>query len=249
MCALTVDEASETYASAMRNVLPAGPGVCATCKCFLEPGWTRCFKCNNQLEALDLVVPITYSEHLGQMHTALRSYKSAWSEEERKYAGVRLVAILWRFLSAHEVCLVRALGIEAFDVVTTVPSSTRLRDESNRLRPIVRACGPVRDRFERLLLPAEGASDTREFDAERYVPERQLDSANVLLIDDTWASGVHAQSAAYALQQAGAATVCLVVIGRHVQPTWTVGEKTSEELLKELPRTFDWDRCAVHVDR
>jgi len=245
MCALGVQEASETYASAMRNVLPAGPGVCSVCHCFLEEGWARCFKCG-QLHPgpLDLVVPITYSEHLGQMHTALRSYKSGW-QEEQKYAGIRLQAILWRFLDGHERCLTEHLGLDGFEVVTSVPSSTRRRDEANKLRPIVRSCGPVRDRFEQLLQPSVDAADTREYDPGRYVPDRELNGENVLLIDDTWTTGAHAQSAAAALKAAGAGAVALVVIGRHVNPDWKIGERTSKEMLAQLPFEFDWSRCAI----
>jgi predicted amidophosphoribosyltransferase len=246
MCALTVDEASETYASAMRNVLPAGGGVCATCKCFIDPDYGRCYKCMTTNQCLDLVVPITYSEHLGQVHTALRSYKSGWPEEQ-KYASVRLTAILWRFLREHESCLAEAADVAGFDIVTTVPSSTGARDRENKLRPVVEACGPINDRFERLLVPAENASDTREFGFKRYVAQRALDGEDVLLVDDTWTTGVHAQSAAYTLKKADAGSVSLVVIGRHVQPDWRAGTKTSRELLDELPRVFDWRTCVVHA--
>ena len=246
MCALTVEEASETYVSAMRNVQPAGSGICATCHCFIDPAYTRCYKCSHIPDSLDLVVPITYSEDLGQMHTALARYKRAPSPQARDFAGVRLLAILWRFLDLHEHCLTNTLGIVSFDVVTNVPSSTPTRDTRNRLRTVIRACKPIRRRYERLLLPTQNASDTREFDPDRYQPQRSLAGQNVLLIDDTWASGVHAQSAAYALKQAGADKIGMVVIGRHVNPNWTIAGKTSKELLDALPRTFDWETCAVH---
>jgi predicted amidophosphoribosyltransferase len=248
MCALSVKEASETYASAMRNVPPAGEGICARCHCFVDPAFTRCYKCGQELDSLDLVVPITYSEDLGQLHLALRRYKSAPTKEAREFAAVRLLAILWRFLELHEHCMTNALGIVSFDVVTVVPSSTRTRDRASRLRAIVKACGPVKKRFEPLLAPAEHASDTRQFDPDRYEPQRSLHGENVLLIDDTWASGAHAQSAAYALKQAGAAKVAMVVIGRHVNPGWEVGGKTSRALLDALARDFDWETCAVHDD-
>ncbi|MHB8241731.1 MAG: hypothetical protein ACYDHN_07040 [Solirubrobacteraceae bacterium] len=246
MCALTVEEASETYASAMRNVPPAGEGICARCHCFIDPAFARCYKCGQQVDWLDLVVPITYSEDQGQMHLALRRYKSAPTKDAREFAAVRLLAILWRFLELHEHCMTNALGLVSFDVVTVVPSSTRTRDRASRLRAIAKACGPVRKRFEPLLTPAENAADTREFDPERYASKRSLHSQNVLLIDDTWASGAHAQSAAYALKQAGAASVAMVVIGRHVNPGWDVAGKSSKALLTALPRVFDWEACAVH---
>jgi hypothetical protein len=38
----------------------------------------------------------------------------------------------------------------------------------------------------------------------------------------------------------------MVVIGRHVNPDWKVSDKTSKALFDALPRTFDWETCAVH---
>ena len=52
---------------------------------------------------LDAVVPITYSEHLGQMHTALRRYKDGYAQNQQ-YATPRLAAILWLFTERHERC-------------------------------------------------------------------------------------------------------------------------------------------------
>jgi hypothetical protein len=248
MCALTVREASETYASAMRNVAPAQEGICTRCHCFIEPSYTCCYPCVHTANSLELVVPITYSEDLGQMHLALRRYKSEPSKDARDFVGVRLLAILWRFLELHEHCLTNALGIVSFEIVTVVPSSTRTRDRASKLRAVVKACMPVRKRFEQLLIPAENAPDTREFDPSRYAPQRKLHGENILLIDDTWTTGVHAQSAASTLKQAGAGKVALVVIGRHVNPSWKVGGKTSKTLLDALPHHFDWETCPVHED-
>ena len=118
---LTVDEASVAYIRAMRNVLPADTEcVCRVCRTFIAPQYETCLPCDRQPNHLDTVVPITYSEHLGQMHTALRSYKDG-PEEGRRYATVRLTAILWRFLSAHEECVAWAAG---------VPGSPPRRDSS-----------------------------------------------------------------------------------------------------------------------
>jgi hypothetical protein len=56
----------------------------------------------------------------------------------------------------------------------------------------------------------------RSLDADRFRAGHEALGAEVLLLDDTWASGASAQSAAVALKQAGARTVAVVVIGRHV---------------------------------
>ncbi len=63
------------------------------------------------------------------------------------------------------------------------------------------------------------ASDpwARSLNAGRFRAGQQAAGARVLLLDDTWASGASAQSAAVALKRAGARAVAVVIIGRHVQ--------------------------------
>lgn len=50
------------------------------------------------------------------------------------------------------------------------------------------------------------------------VPE----GAHVLLIDDTWTSGGHAQSAALAARAEGAAHVSVLVVARWIEPSWVL---------------------------
>ena len=75
--ALRVEEASQAYERGMRNVASAGPGVCRVCRAFVSPEYDTCYPCGHQPETLNAVAPITYSEHLGQMHTALRKLQVA----------------------------------------------------------------------------------------------------------------------------------------------------------------------------
>jgi predicted amidophosphoribosyltransferase len=250
--ALTVREAAATYERAMRNVQRVGDGICAICHTFIDPAYDRCYKCASQPDTLDAVMPITYSEHLGQMHTALRGYKEGLPQVQQ-YATVRLASILWLFLEEHERCIAMAAGAvgEHFDVVVSVPSSTVARDDRRgNLRWIVSTgCGATADRYQRVLRPTDRVPSGREFDADRYMAALPVDGLDVLLVDDTWATGGHAQSAGAALDAAGARTVGLVVIGRHVRPDWrpVMDGPTSSEILGGLPRTFDWDTCCVHV--
>ena len=246
---LTVDEASAAYESAMRNVLPGVAGsVCRVCGTWIGPPHDTCYPCGHQPDQLDVVVPITYSEHLGQMHTALRNYKDGYSQAARAYAATRLVAILWRFTDGHESCVARAAGVDAFDLVTTVPSSTPEGDERrSTLRAIVQACRPVSGRFERVLHATGRVPSGRHYDADRYASTADLSGRKVLLIDDTWTAGGHAQSAGAALRAGGASYVALIAVGRHVRPEWEVTPGvTSGDLLARLPKKFDWTTCRVH---
>ncbi len=51
-----------------------------------------------------------------------------------------------------------------------------------------------------------------------------------------------AQSAAGSLKSAGSGPVGVLVIGRHVQPSF----QDNEARLKSLPGPFSWESCALH---
>lgn len=248
--ALTVTEGSRAYERSMRNMAPPGPTVCPICWTFKDPEYSSCHPCSmGQPSVLDAVVPITYSEDMGQMHLALRNYKDGAQLSNRRFAMVRLAAILWRFLEAHEACVAAACGCSSFDVATVVPSTRPDPKRAERLFTLARLARPVKSRLRRTLR-ATGAVAGREYSSERYEPTADVGGKNVLLLDDTWTAGGHAQSAAMSLVSAGASTVALVVIGRHVKPEWRPvqgEEKTSKDYLDELPVEFDWDSCAVHL--
>jgi hypothetical protein len=150
--------------------------------------------------------------------------------------------VLWRFLVAHERCVTRAAGADYFPVVTTVPSGDPSRDGHHPLRWIVsEVVGPIRERYERLLQRTETEVDPHTFDADKFVAVRRLHGEPVLLIDDTWTTGANAQSAAAALQAAGAGPIGAVVIGRHVNREW----HDNDRQLRALAQPYDWQHCAI----
>ncbi|HEY7935396.1 MAG TPA: hypothetical protein VID48_16365 [Solirubrobacteraceae bacterium] len=244
---LTVEEASNAYVHAMRNPPVARAGVCAVCKTFHDPSFQACGRCVGQPNNLDAFVPITYSVHGRQMHDALWSYKNASQDEVRWYHGVRLTAILWRFIENHESCLARAAGVDDFDLVATVPSKTPERDEGRRgLRTIAgKWCTPIVDRWQRVLWPADPPLLERSYSHQRYVADTDLTGRRVLLIDDTWTSGTAMQSAAFALRAAGASSVAGVVIGRHLRLEFSWDTGSCEGEYKKLSSHFDWSVCAL----
>ena len=110
-----------------------GPGVCR--HCFnLTDGDRLSFACVHPTPRLDAVAPISYSVAHEQLHHALAGYKRAPQPVARRLQ-VELAAVLWRHLAAHEACLARAARIapRTFELVTTVPSSDRQRDQLHPL--------------------------------------------------------------------------------------------------------------------
>ena len=236
----SVVELSDPYANFLLTPPGAGEvGACSVCLTLTDGRFPTCYPCGHQLLATDAVLPISFSVHMGQLHTALRGYKEGWDSAAR--FKVELAAVLWRFLESHERCLAGAAGLPGFAIVTTVPSSDPDRDARHPLPDIVgRLVRPTADRYERLLSRSAHPVEQRTVDAGKYEASRRLDGEAVLLIDDTWTTGANAQSAALALKAAGAAKVGVVVIGRHTRDDY--GDTAKR--LKALPR-FSWDRCAL----
>lgn len=242
--ARSVDEVSAPYANFMLNLAAAGSGICSVCWRFGDPDFSTCYECGHQARSADAVVPITYSVDRGQMHHSLRNYKDGATERIRARFTLELAAVAWRFVRQHEPCIARATGTEGFGIVTVVPSGTVARDDArSRLRMIFgEVVGVTAPRFERVLAPTNSTAPGHQYDADRFRALRPLDGASVLLFDDTWTTGASVQSAAYALKRAGARRVGVIVLGRHVDPTF----RDNGERLKALPRPFDWNICAVH---
>lgn len=217
-----------------------GPSVCDVCF-NLTDGYERCYRCVRGRQVLDAVVPVSYSVAGEQLHHALACYKRLSGQVARRL-GVELAAVLWRFLDAHEPCLADAASVvAAFDLVSTVPSGNRGRDEGHPLRKIVgELVGPTRERYEQLLVRSELEVEPRTFHPDKYASLRTLDAESVLLIDDTWTTGANAQSAAATLKASGAGAVAAVVIGRHINRGW----HENNGRLKALER-FDWSTCGL----
>lgn len=151
-----------------------------------------------------------------------------------------LAAVLWRFLGLHERCVAERCAVPAFDTVTTVPSTSGRT--GHPLRAIVaEMVGATRERYRELLTPTETAAALgRSVSTERY--RASAPRGSVLLIDDTWTSGNHAQAASAALKDAGADKVAVVVLGRHLNPAF--GGAVAHVAQARL-RRFSWDVCAL----
>jgi orotate phosphoribosyltransferase len=127
-------------------------------------------------------------------------------------------------------------------MVTTVPSTSGRLDHPLRTM-VAGVVGATRDRYCDLLTAAPRADLLgRAASAQRFVAS-PLSGEPVLLVDDTWTTGGHVQSAVAALKASGAGQVAAVVLGRHLNTTY--GD-TAALVDRARLRAFSWETCCVH---
>lgn len=244
----TVIELTAPYENYLVPVRPDGPGVCLICATGIQTDFKICHKCNQAKKILnqraDIVSPIALAVWNEQLAYELSAYKNSAQDEVKSELRLRLAALLWRWLSNHEKCLARQAGVSSFKIVTTVPSTSSRSDE-----PLAKIVGGIvgitKDRYRSLLQSNRDKSSSRDFESDKYIAPAQLEGEAVLLIDDTWTSGGHAQSASFALKQAGAGSVGVVVIGRRLDTGQQdhFGDVARDYLRLARAQGWDWTKC------
>ncbi len=210
------------------SVPSTGPGVCSICHGPARDGGPECWCCRAVTAALGpgpgpLVVPVALCRSGDPLHTVLRGYKDAPAVTARRHFARRLDAHLSGFLDAHGACIVEAAG-STWDSVAVVPSSRRSPEARRRRpwpspRPLDQVVGAVsclsglaRVDIDR----GPGSADHLAPDPDAFAVRGAARGRRVLLVDDTWVTGARMRSAAFALTEAGAQVVALVVAGRAV---------------------------------
>ncbi len=106
----TVGELTASYENFLVPVLAPRAGVCAVCKTSVLPGYDTCYQCKEHRRALsgtaDVVAPVALSVKGGQWAHELSSYKNSPSASARGSLGLRIGAVLWRWLDASPRTLV-----------------------------------------------------------------------------------------------------------------------------------------------
>jgi hypothetical protein len=231
-------------ASGLCTPLPPGPGCCPVCRGPARGGYPRCFRCSahrRQAPGLlaDAVVPVSYAV-AGTAHARrLRAYKSGGPGQDEARAALRTLLLV--FLHDHGRCLWARARMAAPSHVAVVPTGCG-RPGVHPLRALIEPylALPWAD----LVITAGEPVQPRELLAGRFAVTGAVHGARVLLLDDTWATGSSAQSAALALKLAGARSVVTLILGRYINPADPLGNAFVPAL---TGRDFRPDSCAVHA--
>jgi hypothetical protein len=217
--------------------------TCEVCTTPIEAG-TRCRRCREDHERFggdlaDLVVPVAYGGHNAQSRTLMYGYKTEVAAQPGDERRLLILLLLWVAVHLHRACLEQRAGT-ALDLWTTVPS-TQGRSPHPLLEIARRAgLGP----HELTSMPSSGQpADLRVTSAQRFsVSDGPLNGRHVLIVDDTWTTGGHAQSLALAARAAGAGRVAIVVLARWLTPDWP---PTAAYLESHARRDFNPRICPV----
>ena len=212
----------ERLESGLVPIADAQPLVCRTCRSGANPGFERCYQCQN--EGIVKVLPISMSIHGEALHHRLYNYKNGNPRQKKDYT-LQLAALLHLFLKTHRKCIGGR-----YDAVVTVPSSKR-----DAVMGIVKRLPKLRDRHVALKYAGIDGSPTYEAPAK-------LQAKRVLLVDDTFTTGTSISAAHAALTKVEADVLVPVVIGRHFRPEFPTSRQLASCLRKH---TWQLDRCGV----
>lgn len=213
------------------------PGV--TCKVCALPveRYELCPQCSrwarSGLPLADRVGSLIYAlKPDSQAYKVVRGYKGDWPGPSHE--GV-MWALLALGLRGHHMCAVAlsATTSRGWAVVPSTQGRTNLVDLTRRLSQ--RPDHEVAVRFV-------GGPSTRELRPEQWAVKAQRGlPEHVLVVDDSWVSGAHAQSVAAALKQHGVKQVSIFTVARVLSPDWGPNKPFIKNRLPRL--AFEWKRC------
>lgn len=230
-----LEAASGTY---LQSTVREHGLTCDVCATPVDGGHTHCIHCNSHAHSghqlADRVGSLIYAiKPDSQSYLLVYNYKTnaAGPSLERQ-----MMALLGLGLRGHNACAAKLAGVHhtAWAVVPSTKGRPRFHDLVARMaRPDARE---IKVSF------AGAARPDRELHPELW----QVDTSgptpeHVLLVDDSWVTGAHAQGVASALKAARIPQVSVFTIAKVLEPEWGPNPDFIKEKL--AAPAFDKARC------
>lgn len=225
-------------------VAVSGADVCPRCRGIRYEEALYCKNCRDVIEQLSHPTPNVLPISLYAKPSTLREWLKRYKDSEEGPADPSAAPIVgWivaEFLSRHWSTLTRRWG--DIDVLCVVPSTSEYgRGARHPLELAVAGDGRITTDFAPLLRRGAAAISHNRASDSAYAATGDVAGRQVLLLDDVYTTGAHAQSAASALDLAGAEVRGLVVLGRRINPAYH--EKAAAMLEGQSALPFDFDAC------
>lgn len=232
-----------------RNPPRSGDRVCPVCTAPKDAGYSLCVPCNNHryagLPLADFVAPLSWAPMQTQAYEDLVSYKAEPHHTVADVATGRLRLMFRLAFTEHAQCLIP--GWQDSSVAVTHVPSTSGRGGAHPLESIL---AMFADNVPKLQLQYVGDL-TRQRDDKRSLRPDDWEVttpgieaySRVLVIDDSWVTGGHAQSVASRLKLSGVPNVGIVPFGRVLRMDWP----PNVQHLRDFPAlTYSSAVCPVH---
>ena len=221
----------------LHNTIHESHTTCVMCRTPVA-GWDRCWACNERrkthgADLADRVGLLTYAIEGSQSAHTMHRYK----DNPAQNAPLRVVQLLAATaLMLHNDCLTSVAGAPLTS--WAVVPSLRGRSGTHPLRNIV---APFINGTE-LQVTAGTATGSRTTDPSLFRVGPIKPRSHVLIIDDTWASGAHAQSLALTMRAAGATRISALILARWLRPGFAQNKQFISDRLTSRydPRLCPW---------
>lgn len=223
-----------------RNTIREYRTTCQVCTTPVD-GYPRCFPCNEQRNAhgdqlADYTGFLSYAVRDTQSGYVMHGYKAGAGGVEEHKTLVALLGLVG--IGLHASCAGRLAGVPVTHWAT-VPS---LRGRPGP-HPLRRLLLPAMVGDEVTLSAGAAVGDARSVDPGHFMaPPLGGLGSHVLLVDDTWARGGHAQSAAAALKAADADAVSVLLLARWLAPS-SRAPVTGTFIRERLTHDYDPRQC------
>lgn len=229
----------------LRNTLHEADRTCAKCRGTfgMRSGQSVCGPCAYNyagVTAADIVGSVIYGVDGTQSAKLMYGYKSSPPSAVlvRRIASLAAVA-----LRGHVHCASKLVGIPCTHWAT-VPSLQNV-GSAHPFRAILHGFAKHDSEIEVIATDAvKGLTkqERRTYNPSFYALANGVPpGAHVMLVDDTWTSGSHAQSVATVLKKAGAGKVSTLAIARWLDPGDTWSKQVYNEVIR--PRPYDPNIC------
>jgi len=229
---------SETLVAELVPPPPDASDVCPICRSWRPSDDDLCGNCRDNEDSLGRagtrILPISLYCKPSKLRDWLTFYKPG-DEEYHPESAELLGVLLARFIAEHGDALDRFVG--GYDSVCVVPSSER--PQPHPLAQVIDAyVVRLAARREELLTRGAGELGHRRPAVDAFQPTGNVAGRRVLLVDDVYTTGARAQSAACALELAGAHVPVVLVIARRINPEWRPEVSALWERQRALPFEF-----------
>ncbi len=211
---MVVEDLAATVAAEIVPPDLKGPNVCTVCRSWTAAEQESCHNCTAIEGTLGQVLPVDVTS-LYCKPSPMRDWLTLYKPNEealRPEFGTRLAEMLDQRLATA------SSDWQRLDLALVVPSTSR--PPPHPLEAVVR---PVIVKRLGITLTRRLARGSGELGHNRpsrtaFTVSGTVRGLRILLVDDVYTTGARAQSAAFALMQAGAAAVHILVLGRRINP-------------------------------